>query len=41
MFFCSMQVDQENGMANLFWRDGRSKLDYDCSRDVAVFDTTY
>ena len=40
-FFFSVQVDQENRMANFFWRDGRSKLDYDCFGDVFDFDTTY
>ena len=35
-----MQVDQDNRIANFFWRDGRSKLDYDSFRDV-IFDTTY
>ena len=41
IFFFSIQVDQENRMGNFFWRDGRSKLDYDCFGDVFVFDTTY
>ena len=40
MFFYSMQVDQDNRMTNFFWRDGRSKLDYDSFGDV-IFDTTY
>ena len=26
---------------NFFWRDGRSRVDYDCFGDVMVFDTTY
>ena len=41
MFFYTVQVDQENRMTNFFWRDGRSRVDYDCFRDVVVFDTTY
>ncbi|KAH1081409.1 hypothetical protein J1N35_021170 [Gossypium stocksii] len=41
IFFYSMQVDQNNRLANFFWRDGRSKLDYDCFGDVLVFDTIY
>ena len=41
VFFYLVQVDQENRMENFFWRDGRSKLDYDCFGDVVVFDTTY
>ncbi|CAB4319994.1 unnamed protein product [Prunus armeniaca] len=39
MFFYTVQVDQENRMANFFWRDGRSRIDYDCFGDVVVFDT--
>ncbi|KAK8348642.1 hypothetical protein V6Z11_A06G093900 [Gossypium hirsutum] len=27
--------------SNFFWRDGRSKLDYDCFEYVFVFDSTY
>ncbi|CAL8152477.1 unnamed protein product [Prunus armeniaca] len=41
MFFYTVQVDQENRMTNFFWRDGRSRLDYECFGDVIVFDTTY
>ncbi|KAM1961763.1 hypothetical protein EV2_022469 [Malus domestica] len=41
MFFYTVQVDQENRMTNFFWRDGRSRLDYECFGDVVVFDTTY
>ena len=28
-------------MTNVFWRDGKSKVDYDCFGDVVIFDTTY
>ncbi|KAK4592468.1 hypothetical protein RGQ29_016852 [Quercus rubra] len=41
MFFYTVQVDQENRMTNFLWRDGRSRVDYDCFGDVVVFDTTY
>ena len=41
MFFYSVQVDQDNRMENFFWRDGRSKIDYDSFRDVVIFYTTY
>nr|CAD1843587.1 unnamed protein product [Ananas comosus var. bracteatus] len=41
LFFYSVQVDQENRMTNFFWRDGRSKLDYDAFGDVVIFDTAY
>ncbi|XP_050222094.1 protein FAR1-RELATED SEQUENCE 5-like [Mercurialis annua] len=29
MFFYTIQVDQENRMTNFFWRDARSRIDYD------------
>ena len=41
MFFHSEELDEDGRLANFFWRDGRSKLDYDCFGDVVVFDTTY
>ena len=41
MFFYTIQVDQENCITNFFWRDRRSRVDYDCFGDVVVFDTTY
>ena len=41
MPFYSMQVDQDNRMSNFFWRDGRSKLNYNSFGDVVIFYTTY
>ncbi|KAJ0962390.1 hypothetical protein J5N97_030218 [Dioscorea zingiberensis] len=41
LFFYSVQVDQNNRLANFFWRDERSKLDYDFFGDILVFDTTF
>ena len=41
MFFYAIQVDQENRITNFFWRDGRSKINYNSFRDVLCFDTTY
>jgi len=41
MFYYSVQLDQELRLMNVFWRDGESKVDYDCFGDVVVFDTTY
>ncbi|OMO55458.1 hypothetical protein CCACVL1_27229, partial [Corchorus capsularis] len=41
LFFYTIQVDQENRMTNFFWRDSRSRIDYDYFGDVVVFDTTY
>ncbi|XP_065871093.1 protein FAR1-RELATED SEQUENCE 5-like [Euphorbia lathyris] len=40
-FFYTVQVDQENRINNYFWRDGRSRMDYDSFGDVLVLDTTY
>lgn len=34
-------MNQLNQATNFFWRDGRSKLDYDCFGDVVSFDTTF
>jgi hypothetical protein len=41
MFYWDVEVDQEGRMCNFFWRDGRSRLDYDSFGDVVIFDTTY
>lgn len=41
MFFYSIQIDQYSRMSNVFWRDGRSKFDYDYFGDVVIFDTRY
>jgi len=41
MFYYSVQLDQESRLTNVFWRDGKSKVDYDCFGDVVVFYTTY
>ncbi|XP_006663840.1 protein FAR1-RELATED SEQUENCE 5-like [Oryza brachyantha] len=39
MFYWDVQVE-DGRMTNFFWRDGRSRIDYDCFGDVMVFDTT-
>ena len=41
MFYYSVQLDQESRLTNVFWRDGKSKVDYDCFGDVVIFATTY
>ncbi|KAG2614963.1 protein FAR1-RELATED SEQUENCE 5-like isoform X1 [Panicum virgatum] len=41
MFYWDVQVDQEGRMANFFWRDGRSRVDYDSFGDVVMFDTSH
>ncbi|XP_051197985.1 protein FAR1-RELATED SEQUENCE 9 isoform X2 [Lolium perenne] len=41
MFYWDVQIDRDGRMTNFFWRDGRSRTDYDCFGDVVVFDSTY
>jgi FAR1 DNA-binding domain/MULE transposase domain len=41
MFYWDVQLDSEGRITNIFYRDGRSHIDYDCFGDVVVFDTTY
>lgn len=41
MFYWDVQIDRGGRMTNFFWRDGRSRIDYDCFGDVVVFDSTY
>ena len=42
MFFYTIQVNEENHMTVFFfWRNGRSRVDYDCFGDIVIFDTTY
>ncbi|XP_062219272.1 protein FAR1-RELATED SEQUENCE 5-like [Phragmites australis] len=41
MFYWDVQLDQGGRMTNFFWRDGRSRIDYDYFGDVVVFDLTY
>ncbi|KAL6909946.1 hypothetical protein ACP4OV_001204 [Aristida adscensionis] len=40
MFYWDVQVDQEGRMTNFFYRDGKSRNDYDCFGDAVIFDTT-
>jgi hypothetical protein len=41
-FFYAIQIDPNDGrIANLFWADGQSILDYVCFGDVVSFDTTF
>ncbi|KAB5519542.1 hypothetical protein DKX38_023861 [Salix brachista] len=38
--FYAVQLDSNNRLKNLFWRDGRSMVDYDYFGDVLILDTT-
>jgi hypothetical protein len=41
-FFYAFQVDKEDGrVANFFWADGQSIMDYKCFGDAVSFDTTF
>ena len=39
--FCKYSVDKGNRLANLFWADFITRLDYSYFRDVLAFDITY
>lgn len=40
-FFYSMNVDDRNCLANIFWADARARIAYKYFGDAVVFDTTY
>ncbi|WVZ49619.1 hypothetical protein U9M48_000960 [Paspalum notatum var. saurae] len=41
-FFYAIQIDGEDGrIANFFWADGQSIMDYACFGDAVSFDTTF
>ncbi|XP_026663036.2 protein FAR1-RELATED SEQUENCE 5-like isoform X2 [Phoenix dactylifera] len=40
-FFYAVQLDKEDRVANIFWADGLSIIDYDYFGDAVCFDTTY
>jgi zinc finger SWIM domain-containing protein 3 len=41
-FFYAMQIDKQDGrIANFFWTDGQSIMDYACFGDAVSFDTTF
>ena len=40
-FSYAIQVDLDDLITNIFWADGRMKLDYEHFGDVVCFDTTY
>ncbi|XP_061993403.1 protein FAR1-RELATED SEQUENCE 5-like [Rosa rugosa] len=40
-FWCKYSTDEEGRLANLFWRDEQSLLDYSAYGDVLVMDSTY
>ncbi|XP_074289145.1 protein FAR1-RELATED SEQUENCE 5-like [Silene latifolia] len=41
MFYYSFQVDQNGRLTNVFWRDGKSMLDYEAFGDVFIYDNPY
>ncbi|KAK2645617.1 hypothetical protein Ddye_020812 [Dipteronia dyeriana] len=40
-FYCKFNTDERDRLANIFWRDTHSLFEYQCFRDVLVFDSTY
>ncbi|XP_040369927.1 protein FAR1-RELATED SEQUENCE 5-like isoform X2 [Rosa chinensis] len=40
-FCCRYSLDEEGRLANLFWRDYQSFLDYSAYSDVVIMDSTY
>ena len=40
-FYCKFSIDEDNRLANMFWRDSNCLHDYTCFEDVLVFDSTY
>jgi hypothetical protein len=40
-FFYAVQLDSNGYATNFFWRDGRSKVDYDYFGDVLILDKTF
>ena len=41
-FFYAIDIDKESGrIANFFWADGQSIMDYACFGDAVSFDTTF
>ncbi|KAJ0100524.1 hypothetical protein Patl1_21113 [Pistacia atlantica] len=40
-FFYTVQVDGRSHLTNFFWRDGRSKIDYEYFGDVLIVDRTF
>ena len=40
-FSYAIPVDLDDLITNIFWADGRMKLDYEYFGDVMCFDTTY
>jgi zinc finger SWIM domain-containing protein 3 len=41
-FFYAMEIDKQDGrIANFFWADGQSIMDYVCFGDAVSFDTTF
>ncbi|XP_058198578.1 protein FAR1-RELATED SEQUENCE 5-like [Rhododendron vialii] len=41
LFYYKYDVDEQNRLNNMFWRDSTSLTDYQCFGDVLLFDATY
>lgn len=40
-FYYALRLDQGNQLTNVFWTDGKSKVDFDYFGDVVCFDTSF
>ncbi|KAK2966789.1 hypothetical protein RJ640_008792 [Escallonia rubra] len=40
-FFYAFQLDNEEQITNIFWADGRMRMDYELFGDIVTFDTTF
>ncbi|KAK2969051.1 hypothetical protein RJ640_002783 [Escallonia rubra] len=40
-FFNAFQLDNEEQITNIFWADGRMRMDYELFGDIVTFDTTF
>ena len=40
-FYCRFNTDDDDRLANIFWRDSHSLIEYQCFGDVLVFDSNY
>ncbi|KAK2986227.1 hypothetical protein RJ640_010061 [Escallonia rubra] len=40
-FFNAFQLDSEEQITNIFWADGRMRIDYELFGDIVTFDTTF
>ena len=40
-FYWNMEMEDDIALINLFFRDSQCLIDYECFKDVLIFNTTY